>query len=290
MTTPPVTTASFQSVLWPPDVAQIVNLLVGGAPFANSLTAYPTARSEVAFPTASPDRPAWTAEGGTLPTIGLHDDADIVGVAKLGEIVMLSNESVADTSVNLTAQVGALLRDAAGPELDRGVLYGSLAAEPKGVVPAAPAVDGTDLAAAITGAIGQIGNSGGAATHFAAKPSVLANARNTRATPGGQMLFPDGIGAAFGLTEVGVPELTDALVYDATRAYLIVRNDFMVEFSRDYAFAADSTAVRVRGRFAVGIPAISKTIRKVTVAGAAPTDHGHSPADHAHSPGGKRAT
>jgi HK97 family phage major capsid protein len=287
--TTPVTTASFQSVLWPPDVAQIVDLLVTGSPFAGSLTRYPTARSAVAFPTASPDRPAWTAEGAPLPTIGLGDDADVVAVAKLGEIVLLSNESVSDTSVNLTAQVGQLLADAAGPELDRGLLYGAGPPEPRGCVAVAPPADGTDLAAALTAAVGSIGNSGGSASHFAAKPSVLANARNARATGSGVFLFPDGIGAAFGLTEVPTPELNDALVYDASRAWLVVRNDIEVALSMDYAFASDSTAVRVRGRFAVGIPAISKTIRKVTVAGAAPTDHGHSPADHAHSPGGKRA-
>jgi HK97 family phage major capsid protein len=260
--------------MWPPDVAAIVNLLVGGAPFSNTLTRYPTTRHEVAFPTASPDRPGWTAEGAPLPVIGLHDDADIVATAKLGEIVLLSNESVADTTVNLTAQVGDLLKDSASAELDHGLLYGAGPPEPRGVVAAAPAVDGADLAAAVTAAIGQIGNAGGNATHLAAKPSVLANARNTRATPGGQLLFPDGIGAAFGLTEVGVPELADALVYDQSRSWLVVRQDFAVELSRDYAFASDSVAVRVRGRFAVGIPAINKTIRKVTVAGAAPTDAG----------------
>jgi hypothetical protein len=272
MTTPPVTTDSFQTVLWPPDVAQIVNLLVGGSPFADSLTRYPTARSEVAFPTAAPDSPAWVPEGSPIPVIGLHDDADIVAVAKLAEIVLLSNESVGDTTTNLTVQIGNLLQDSASAELDRGLLYGSgSAGEPKGVVAAAPAADGTDLAAAITAAIGSIGDAGGTATHLAGKPSILARARNTRSSGSGDMLFPDGIGAAFGLTEVAAPELHDALVYDSTRAYLIVRNDFEVALSQDYAFHLDSVAVRVRGRFAVGVPAVNKTLRKITVAGAAPT-------------------
>jgi HK97 family phage major capsid protein len=268
---PPVTTASFSQVLWPPDVAQMINLLVGGSPFANSLTRYPTTRAEVAFPTASPDRPAWTAEGAALPQIGLHDAASIVAVKKLGEVVILSNEAVSDTSVNLTQQVGNLLRDAAGPELDRGLLYGTLAAEPVGVVATAPAADGTALDAAITTAIGAIGDAGGAANTLAAKPSLLAKWRNLRDTQQ-RMLYPDGIGAAFGLTEVAVPSLTDTLVYDSTRAYLIVRTqDFEVAISQEYAFASDSSAVRVRGRFAVGIPAVQKTARKVTVAGVAPT-------------------
>jgi hypothetical protein len=270
--TTPVTTGSWQGVLSPPDVTALINMLVGGSPFAGSLTRYPTVRSEVAFPTASPDRPGWTAEGGTLPTIGLNDAADIVAVKKLGEILKLSNESITDTSVNLTQQVANLLRDSSGPELDRGLLYGSLATEPKGVVPAAAVVDGADLATAITAAIGQIGNAGGTADTIAGKPSLFAGQRNVKATGSGVFLYPLGVGPQFGLREVGVPELADCLVYDSTRLFLIARTiDFEVAFSPDYFFDSDSTACRVRGRFAVGMPVPNKTARKITVAGVAPT-------------------
>jgi hypothetical protein len=269
---PPVTTGSFNQVLWPPDViARIINLLLGGSPFADSLTRYPTSRHAVAFPTASPDKPVWTAEGQPLPVIGLHDAGPIVATAKLGEVVLLSNESVNDTQVNLTAQLGTLLADAAGPELDRGLLYGAGAPEPVGVVATATAADGTDLATALTLGIGQIGDAGGTATHIAAKPSVLAKQRNIRASGSGVLMYPNGIGAAFGVTEVGVPSLNDCLLYDATRSWLIVRNDFELAMSLDYAFASDSTAIRVRGRFAIGIPAVAKSLRKLTVAGVAPT-------------------
>jgi HK97 family phage major capsid protein len=269
--TTPLTTASFQQILAPPQVAQMINLLVGGSPFANSLTRYPTARVEVAFPTASPDKPAWTAEAAALPQIGLHDAAAIVAVKKLGEILKISNESITDTSVNLTMQVGNLLKDAAGPELDRGLLYGTLAAEPKGVVPNSAAADGTTLDAAITTAIGQIGDAGGTANSLAAKPSLLAKWRNLRDTQQ-RMLYPDGIGAAFGLTEVACTQLTDTLVYDSGRLYLIVRTqDFEVALSPDFYFDSDSTAMRVKGRFAAGMPAPAKTSRKITVAGVAPT-------------------
>ena len=252
----------------------MINLLVGGSPFANSLTRFPTGSVEVAFPTASPDSPAWTAEAAPLPQIGLHDAADIVAVKKLGEILKLSNESISDTQVNLTTTVGNLLKDAAGPELDRGLLYGAPGtkpAEPQGVVPASAAADGTTLDAAITTAIGAIGDAGGTANCLAAKPSLLAKWRNLRDTQT-RMLYPDGIGAAFGLTEVAVPNLTDTLVYDSTRLYLIVRTqDFEVALSPDFYFDSGSTALRVRGRFAAGMPAPAKTARKVTVAGVAPT-------------------
>ena len=95
MTTPapPVTTGSFQGVLHPADVARVLNLLVGGAPFCDAaLTRYPTNRHAVAFPTAKPDRPQWLKEMDPLPIVGLGDDADIVATCKLASIVLMSNE------------------------------------------------------------------------------------------------------------------------------------------------------------------------------------------------------
>ena len=121
-----------------------------------------------------------------------------MAVAKLGEIVLLPNESVSDTSLNLTAQVGTLLADAAGPA-------------------------------------------------------------------------------------AGVPSLNDCLLYNASRAWLILRNDFEVAMSMDYAFHLDSMAVRVRG-----IPAIAKTIRKLTVGGADRRGPASRQARRLASGGGKR--
>ena len=150
-------------------------------------------------------------------------------------------------------------------------MYGSLPTEPKGVVPNVTAVDGADLAAAITAAVGAIADAGGSPSHIAAKPSVLAEQRNVKATGSGQFLYPLGIGAQFGLTEVGVPELNDCLVYSASRLYLIARTtDFAVDMSQDYFFDSDSAAIRVKGRFAVGMPVPLKAARTITVAGAAP--------------------
>ena len=269
MTTPaPTTTGSFQGVMHPADVTNVLNLLVSGSPFASTLTRYPTSRHEVAFPTAQPDRPAWVAEGADIPEVGLGDDADIVAVCKLAEILLLSNEGFTDTDHNLTQEFGDLLKDSASAELDRGLLYGALAAEPRGVVAAALPALGANLGAQITTAIGSIGDAGGTATHLVAKPSALANARNERGV-NGDMMYPAGIGAAFGLAEVGVPELAaaDVLVIDQTRVYLIVRSDFTVEVSQDYAFKKDALALRVKGRFAVGAPAVNKSLRKLSVAG-----------------------
>jgi hypothetical protein len=274
MTTPapPITTGSFQGVLHPADVARVLNLLVGGAPFCGAaLTPFPTGRHSVAFPTARPDRPAWLKEMAEIPVVGLGDDADIVATCKLASIVLMSNESVSDAEVNLTQELGTLIKESASAELDRGILYGTDDPEPRGLVAAAPAAAGADLGAAITAAIGSIGDAGGTATHLCARPSVLANARNTRdlTTDSNRLAFPDGIGAAYGLEEVGVPELAaaDILVVNKAKVWLITRNDFLVDTSRDYAFDRDAIAVRIRGRFAVGAPDLPKGLRKLSVTG-----------------------
>jgi HK97 family phage major capsid protein len=268
MTTPapPVTTGSFRGVLHPHDVARVLNLLVDGAPLSNVLSRYPTQRSAVAFPTAKPDRPAWLAEMAPIPVVGLGDDAAIVAVCKLASIVLMSNESAADAEVNLTNEFGELLRDSASAELDRGVLYGTDDPEPHGLVAAAPDAAGADLGGAITAAVGSIGDAGGVATHLCAKPSVLAAARDTRDSTG-QLVHPAGIGAAYGLAEVGVPELdaADVLVINSERVWLVTRSDFAVDYSNDYAFDRDAMAVRIRGRFAVAAPDLGKGLRRLDV-------------------------
>lgn len=266
---PAITTGSFQGVLHPADVARILDLLVAGSPFGSVLARYPTNRSAVAWPTAKPDTPAWLPEMADLPIVGLGDDAVVVGVCKLASIVLTSNESWADSDHNLTQEFSDLLRDSASAELDRGLLYGGGDPEPAGAVPGARAAEGADLGAAITAAIGSIGDYGGVASHLCARPSVLADARDTRELTAGSngLAYPDGIGAAYGLAEVGVPQLQrgDVLVIDATRTHLIVRSDFDVDISGDYAFRQDAQAVRIRGRFAIGVPSVDKALRKLDV-------------------------
>lgn len=267
---PPITTGSFQGVLHPQHVANVLNLLISGSPFGSTLARFPTTRHEVAWPTAKPDAPAWLPEMADIPIVGLGDDAVVVGVCKLASIVLMSNEGWADADVNLTTEFGDLLRDSASAELDRGLLYGEGAPEPAGAVPGARPAEGADLGAAITAAIGSIGDYGGVASHLCARPSVLAGARDLRDAAGVQ-LHPAGIGGSYGLQEVGVPQLEsdDVLVIDATRTFLIVRSDFGVDVSGDYAFRQDATAIRIRGRFAIGVPSVDKALRKVTVTGPA---------------------
>jgi HK97 family phage major capsid protein len=268
MPAPPVTSGSFQSVFSPADVAKILNLLVGGSPLASVLAPYPTQRNVVAFPTARPDRPGWVPEMGQIPVIGLGDDADLCATCKLAAIIAMSNEIIFDSSVNLTAQFTDLIRDSASAELDRGLLYGAggATAEPRGIVAAALPAAGADLAAALTAAIGGVGDNGGTVTHLAGRPSALAAARNERDAEG-RMLYPAGLGAAFGVTEVPVPELKDAdvLAIDTSRVWLVQREDFAADISRDHFFDRDALALRLRGRFAVAAPAVIKSLRRLVV-------------------------
>lgn len=262
-----VTTRDFGAVFAPPQViAQIVSLMLAGSPFAASLTLLPTRRGEVAFPTAQPDRPAWLGELAPIPVVGLNGEAYVVGVAKLASLVALSNELVADADANLVGEVGKLLSDSAGPELDRGLLYGEGAPEPDGVVAAATVSAGVDLAAAITAAVGDAGDAGGTIDSLAARPSVFAQARNERDATGPR-LWPEGIGAAFGLKEVPVPSLEagDVLAYDSAKCYLVQREGFQVAVSADLLFANDAAAVRCTGRFGCGVPDPARSLRRLQI-------------------------
>ena len=218
---PGVHTGSFGGYPFPAEVvARIINLLISGAVFAPSLTRQGTVRSTVAWPTAKPTGWAWLEELQPFPTIDVDDDAYVVAVAKLGGIVDLSNEGFTDASINMSAQLGDLLRDSLSRDLDIGLLTGGGPPAPVGVVGVAPEVEAADLHAAVTTARGQIGDQGGTANTLAALPSVLAAADAQRSEGDtGVLVYPNGFAASLGLRAVGVPGITAPLVYDATRCF-----------------------------------------------------------------------
>jgi len=264
-----ITTQSFKGIVFPAQVAnRIINLmLAGGSPFARSLHRQPTNRRSFAYPIAkASDEAAWVGELQKLPVAALDTDAVVVAVCKLAQIIALSNESVRDATVNLDNEVGRLLADSAGPVLDAGLLYGTGGLQPAGVVAIAETVNGSDLATALTEAIGSTGDQGGTINTIAALPSVFAQARNERGADGTR-LYPQGVGAEFGVREVGVPTMHpgDILAYDADRVDLIVRDDLRIDTSADRLFEYDAVAVRLRGRFAVAAPEPDRSLRKLVV-------------------------
>jgi hypothetical protein len=265
MTTPAgVTTAGFRGVPFPPDVqAAIINLLIGGAPFAASLTRQPTNRSAVAWPTASPTGYAWLAELAPFPVVGLDDDAYIAAIAKIGGILDVSNEAVSDSAINLTSSLGTILQDSLSRDLDLGLLNGSGPPEPVGVIGVAPSAIGTNLLNQVTAAKGAIGDAGGTATHLAISATALA-AEDSKLSTQGVLVYDAGFAAQVGLIPVVVPALATALVYDKSRCYLAVRNDVSVDASRDWHFNLDAISIRVKARVAAAIPDPHKAIRKLT--------------------------
>ena len=270
---PGVHTGSFGGYPFPAEVvSRIIDLLISGAVFAPSLTRQGTVRSTVAWPTAKPTGWAWLEELQPFPTIDVADDAYVVAVAKLGGIVDLSNEGFTDSSINMSAQLGDLLRDSLSRDLDIGLLTGGGPPAPVGVVGVAPEVEAADLHQAVTTARGQIGDQGGTANTLAALPSVLAAADAQRSEGDtGVLVYPNGFAASLGLRAVGVPGITAPLVYDSRRTFLVVRDDATVDASRDWHFDRDAYSIRVKARIAAAIPDVPKAIRKlkVTPAGSA---------------------
>lgn len=266
-----VDTGSFGGYPFPADViARIINLLITGSPFASSLTRQQTGRSTVAWPTAKPSGFAWLRELEAFPTITPGDDAYVVAVAKIGGIIDLSNESVSDTSINLTGEFSTLLRDSLSRDLDLGLLNGAAPPEPIGALGVAPEVAGADLLAAVTTARGQIGDQGGTASTIALLPSLLADTDGS-VDEFGHMIYPTSFADAVGLTAVPVPGLTTPLVYDASRCYLVVRDDVDVQASTDWHFHLDAYSVRVKARVALAIPDVPKSIRKLEIGARAAT-------------------
>lgn len=260
----PLTGADFAGVLVPPEVqAQVINLLVGGAPFANSLTRQPTSARSVAWPVASPTGFAWLPELGPIPEVDLQDNAVIVTVAKIAGLLTIANETIDDSAINVTSAVSTVLSDSLSRDLDLGLLNGTGPPQPSGVVPAAPAVVNADFLAGVSQAVGEIGDAGGTADTLALSGAALA-AQTSKTGPNG-LFYPNGFAAAVGLNAVVVPALATPLVYDSTRCFLVVNGqESEVAVSNDYNFDKDAATLRVKARVAAGIPAPSKSIRKIT--------------------------
>ena len=264
-TIPGITTGSFNNIL-PPDVQKrILNLLVGGAPFANSLSRQTTQRAAVAYPTAKPTGWAWVPELTKIPTVNLADDKYVVAVAKIAGLIDVSNEDIADPDIDIANQLSTVLQDSLSRDLDLGLLNGAGPPEPVGVISVAPEAAGADLLTAVAAAKGAIDDAGGLADTLAASGTLLA-ATNAAVGNDGQLVYPNGFAGAMGLKPVTVPALATPLVYDSTRCYLLVNGALSeVDYSKDFHFDYDATTIRVKARVAASIPDVNKAIRKLTI-------------------------
>jgi HK97 family phage major capsid protein len=266
---PALTTRDFDGVVTPAAVQlEVVNRLLGGAPFARSLDPLATGSGRVSWPTAGPTGGGWTAEGAPLPEVDLAPGSYTVVVKKLAGVFDITNEMIADASFNVAAALGQVIADRLGVQLDEGVIRGGGDPEdsPVGVWGFAPAVPDAPLWPGIWSAVGELGDAGASPTHVALRPSTWA-LEAARTDDVGRPLYPDGLVTAGGLTFVQVPSLgaNECLVYDNTKVRLIVRRDFGFEMDGSAGFARDVSLARVIGRFAVGVPVANKAIRKLTI-------------------------
>ena len=108
---PPGITQPPWASVFPAHVVAIVSAIVGGSPFAASLTPLPTNRSSVSFPQLDVDAPEWVSELGVIPTLGLDADEYEVATSKLAGSILISRESIEDTEFPVTQQTEQILRD-----------------------------------------------------------------------------------------------------------------------------------------------------------------------------------
>ncbi|GAA2698518.1 MULTISPECIES: phage major capsid protein [Actinosynnema] len=264
----PITANSFRGELAPPYlVERIINQALAGAPFTQSLTPVPTSTGKVVFPLASPTGAEWLNEMQPYPMATLNDDAYTVAAAKLGTIVLLSEESVSDTAFPIVEQLSNMLQDTAMSKLDTDLLNGDgQGTTPRGVLGAATTVPGASWIAGIGTAVGQLGAQGATATRIAFNPADHAT-ENARVSPDGRPIWgPDGVAGQFGLTPVMVPSIPtgQALVYDHTRVYYIQRESEM-RFLRERYAEQGAIGIRVTMRAAIAAPAALKSMRLVTL-------------------------
>jgi Phage capsid family len=269
MTTPPpgsLITSSFGGVLTPAQVNELLNALITGAPFAASLTRATTSTGKLAFPTVAPSGYAWLSELQAVPRLVLDDKAVIVSVAKIIGSLPVSSEMRSDASVNITGWVSTALTDSLSRDLDVGLLTGSGAPEPDGIIDQADEVSGATLTAAAGAAIAAIGEAGGAADTIALSPTAYVE-ELTATDSNGRPIHEDGLDGFLGLSIVQSPGLDVPLVYNSQRVYLVLGSDSTVTLHDDWAH--DAWVVLVSARCNAGVPVAGKSIRKLSVGGSA---------------------
>jgi HK97 family phage major capsid protein len=259
------------STAFPAHVVQIVSAIVGGSPFARSLTPLPTNRASVAFPQLNPDDPAWLAELGQIPALNADQSEYEVAVSKLAGTILISRESIDDTDFPVTQQTEQIISDTFSAKLDRDFIGGSgVAPIPQGILGVAAEVTGVDWYEAAVTAKAAIATAGGEPSHVALSPGVIGELENTRDEIG-HPLFPDASTVFAGLETVSAPAATAPVVYDSSRLWLAIRRDFVADYSDQTSEAWNryATSLRIVGRFALAAPLPSRSVRKLATSGTA---------------------
>lgn len=266
-----ISTASFGGDVFPSDVvSSIINSGLAGAPVFDSLTRRTTSRSSVVFASGNPSGFDWVAELAEIPAVDPADDSAVISVTKIAGLLALSNESIGDSDLNLTAEVARLIREGMAAKADTDLVYGDVAnaAAPAGVFDSLTQVAEANLRASVVQAAADIMAAGGMPNVVILSPALWAAEMQRRED------VPTAAGPLFG--DLGIPldvrvaatlEATDALVLDTSGCFGIIRNDYTIEASSEapQAWAYDAVSLRVKARLALAIPAPAKHARSVAV-------------------------
>ncbi len=268
---PPGITQPPWSTMFPAHVVAIVSAIVGGSPFARSLTPLPTSRASVSFPQLDPEDPEWVSELGEIPVLTGDTSEYEVAVSKLAGSILISREAIDDTDFPVTTQTEQILRDTFSAKLDRDFIGGSgVAPIPRGILGVAAEVTGADWLAAAIKAKAEIATAGGVPSHIALSPAAIGDLEDTRDEIGHQ-LYPDASTVFAGLETVSAVAATQLVVYASDRLWMAIRRDFVADFSDQVSEAWNryATSLRIVARFALAAPLPSRSVRKLALTGTA---------------------
>lgn len=272
-----ITRASFNGDPFPHDVVgQILNIGLAGAPIFDTFTRRTTTRGTVSFPVGDPDGFGWVAELGEIPAVAPGDDTAVAAVTKLAGMILLSNESIGDTEMNLTSEVGRLIRESMAATADTDLCYGVTPAAPEapaGYFGDLTSVSEASLRASVVAAAADILAAGGTPTTVILSPALWAAEMTRReTTPTAVGALFDDLGLGLDVKVAATLTATDGLVIDRAGCFGIIRTDYSIEASTDggTAWTHDGVSLRVKARLAAAIPAPSKHARSIAVDAPAP--------------------
>jgi hypothetical protein len=264
---PGITQADWPST-FPAAVGPVVAAIVGGSPFARSLTPLPTGRTAVSFPLVNDvDDPQWGGELSDVPVLTADTDEYNIAVSRLSGSILISQESIDDSEWPLTAQTEQVIQDTFSAKLERDFLSGDGTGRvPLGVLNVAAEVAGADLELAAITAKAQIGERGGRADSIALSPTLIGTLESARDDLG-RRLYDDVETSFCGLATVRSVAATQAVVYDSTRLWIVINREFSVEMTPYVSEAWNKYAqsLRLVGRFALACPMVAKSARKLAI-------------------------
>ena len=267
-----VTRTSWNGQPFPHEVVgEILNLGLAGAPIFDTFTRRTTSRGTVAFPVGDPSGFDWVAELGEIPSVDPGDDTAVAAVAKLAGMILLSNESIGDSELNLTDEVGRLIRESMASKADTDLVYGVTPAAPEapaGFFGDLTAVSEASLRASVVAAAADILAAGGTPTTVLLSPALWAAEMTRReSTPTAVGALFDDLGLGLDVRVAATLEATDGMVIDKAGCFGIIRTDFSIEATTDggQAWTHDGVSLRVKARLAAAIPAPAKHARAIAV-------------------------